>query len=95
MNDRDAPGQGAIFPNRYKEEGDKKPTLKGHVFAHRDLKAGERIELALWPHKTGGGYSIKCSEPRSLSQEAGMQQPAGTATAAPMGDDTIPFAADK
>lgn len=83
----DKPGDGVVFLNKYKTDGDKKPTLKGHVF---HWKTGERIELALWPHKTGGGYSIKCSEPRSLSQEAGMQQPVATATAAPPSDD-IPF----
>jgi len=84
------PGSGAIFPNKRAPENPKAPQFKGHAFAHRDLKTGERIELALWPHKTGGGYSIKCSEPRSLSQEAGMQQPVATATAAPPSDD-IPF----
>lgn len=68
------PGEGAIFPNKYKADGDKKPSLKGHIYVHKDLKAGDRIELALWPHRTGGGFTIKSQDPRSLSEE--VERPA-------------------
>lgn len=81
------PGDGAIFPNKYKADGDRKPSFTGSVYVHRDMKVGERIELALWPHKAGGGYSIKASEPRSLSQEAFGDRPAAEK---PLSDD-IPF----
>ena len=64
------PGEGAIFVNKYKTEGDKKPSYKGHIYVHKDLKAGDRIELAMWPHRTGGGFTIKSQDPRSLSEEA-------------------------
>lgn len=28
--------------------GEKAPSAKGYFFAHRDIKAGEKVEVALW-----------------------------------------------
>ena len=72
-----------MFPNKYKSDGDQKPTMTGHLFAHRDLRAGERIELALWPHKTGGGMSIKAQDPRVPSGGTLVQTPGGYETKDP------------
>jgi len=41
----DKPGKGPLFQNA------KGPSLKGHVIADRDIKAGEKIKLALWENK--------------------------------------------
>ena len=71
------PGKGGLWPNSYKTEGDKKPTMTGHLFAHRDLRAGERIELAAWPHKTGGGMTLKAQDPRVPSATTQPQTPSG------------------
>lgn len=91
MHDRDKPGSGIVGKNKFFDAARKTPHMKGHVFVHRDLKAGERIELSMWEFKTrpGEGYTIKCEDPRSLSQEAGLQSVAPTA-APPINDD-IPF----
>lgn len=96
MHERDKPGSGIVGKNKFFDPARKTPHMVGHVFAHRDLKAGERIDLSMWEFKTrpGEGYTIQAKDPRSLSQEAGMQQPAATATAALLSDD-IPFNADR
>lgn len=83
------PGKGALFPNKYKSDGDSKPTFTGHLFAHRDLKRGERIELAAWPHKTGGGMSLKSQDPKVPSAEAKPRIPSGGGAA--LDGDDIPF----
>jgi hypothetical protein len=71
------PGKGALFPNSYHAEGDKKPVMTGHLFAHRDLRVGERIELAAWHHKTGWGMSIKAQDVRVPSAGTPPQTPSG------------------
>ena len=89
------PGKGALFPNSYHAEGDKKPVMTGHLFAHRDLRLGERIELAAWHHKTGGGMSLKAQDPRVPSATTQPQTPSGrasTGSGQSMADDNIPFA---
>jgi hypothetical protein len=91
MNERNKPGSGIVGKNRHFDAARRTPHMVGHLFAHRDLKAGERIELSMWEFKTrpGEGYTIQAKDPRSLSQEAGLTQAAGKATAAP--SDDIPF----
>lgn len=69
------PGDCSAFKND-KKGSDKAPDFKGYVMAHRDIKAGEKIELALWERKgTNGGwfYSGKISDPRPK-----QEQPAAT-----------------
>lgn len=41
-------GQGSLFKNKHKEPDDNKPSMKGYVVAHRDIKQGEKIEVAAW-----------------------------------------------
>lgn len=91
MHERDKPGSGIVGKNKFFDAARKTPHMVGHVFAHRDLKAGERIELSLWEFKTrpGDGYTIQAKDPRSLSQETGLQ-PAAPTAAPPINDD-IPF----
>lgn len=90
------PGSGIVGKNRYFDAARRTPHMTGHVYAHRDIKAGERIELSMWEFQSrpGEGFTIKASDPRSLSQEAGLTSAAGKATAAPLSDD-IPFNADR
>lgn len=60
------PGDVSAFKNDQKGN-EKAPNFKGYIMAHRDIKAGEKIELALWERKgTQGGYffSGKISDPR-------------------------------
>lgn len=92
MHERDKPGSGIVGKNKFFDPERKTPHMVGHVFAHRDLKAGERIDLSMWEFKTrpGEGYTIQAKDPRSLSQEVGMQQRVVTIQTALPPDD-IPF----
>lgn len=85
----DKPGTGAAFPNKF-NDNPKAPRWKGHIFHH---VTGERIDLAIWEKtsKAGKPYlSIQASEPRSMTQEAYGEKPAGQPPAADLSDD-IPF----
>ena len=77
------PGDVSAFRND-KKGNEKAPDFKGYLVAHRDVKAGEKIELALWERrgKQGGFfYSGKVSDPRPKQERA--EDPSDT--------DGIPF----
>jgi len=44
----DNKGKVALWPNKESTEENKQPRWRGHFFAHRDIKAGEQIEVSLW-----------------------------------------------
>jgi uncharacterized protein (DUF736 family) len=82
------PGDCSLFKND-KKGNEKAPDFKGYVMAHRDIKAGEKLELAMWSRQgTQGGYfySGKISDPRPKKEEAPAQSGGGDV------DDPIPFA---
>ena len=88
MTYENKPGEGVAFLG--KSTHPKAPKWRGHVFHH---ETGKRIDLSIWERtsKAGTPYlSIAASEPRSMSQEAGLVSAAGKATAAP-NDDLPPF----
>jgi uncharacterized protein (DUF736 family) len=81
-------GDSAIFKND-KRGNEKAPDMRGYVVAHRDIKAGEKIELAMWKRddKDGGWfYSGKISDPRP-KKEAPERQPGED----DVDSDRIPF----
>ena len=39
-------------------EGDRQPVLKGKLVAHRDLKEGETIDIALWKQDATGNQPV-------------------------------------
>lgn len=49
------PGDIAVFPNKYHEPGDNKPNGKGYLIAPRDIRAGEKLEVALWTKTSDKG----------------------------------------
>lgn len=75
-------GQGAIFKN--KKTASNQPDYKGYVLADRDMKAGDKIELACWVKEgkqTGEKYfSVSIGKPRE-------DKPAPTHAAASIADD--------
>jgi hypothetical protein len=72
------PGDGVLFPNENRNK-DTSPTMTGFVIAHRDIKAGEKLNLAAWTKQARTKFlSLKMSDPR------------GTETERPA-DDEIPF----
>jgi uncharacterized protein (DUF736 family) len=62
MPDYDDTNKGVLFPNRYKEDGDKRPNYTGTVNVN-----GEEFRLAAWDRtsKNNNAYlSVVVSEPR-------------------------------
>lgn len=64
-------GEGALFINDKKEADnpahERYPDRKGHITAHRDIKKGEKLELAGWIKRPEGKnplLSLKMSDPR-------------------------------
>ena len=39
-------GKAALWQNESKTAS--APVLKGHIYAHRDIKEGERLDISLW-----------------------------------------------
>ena len=73
--------------------GDKAPVLRGVAYAHRDLKAGEEIEVALWKNDKGGERSPaltgKLSDKfKPTTKDAGDSD---VPRAKPDFDDDLPF----
>jgi hypothetical protein len=68
------------------------PAAKGHLYAHRDIKEGEKIELALWPadnpnnNPNAPKMRGKASDPYQ-ADSGGTQPP----PPAPDLDEDIPF----
>ena len=56
--------------------GDKAPILRGAVFAHRDIKAGEEIAIALWKNDKGGERSPVLTGKVSDKYQAQEKKPA-------------------
>ncbi len=70
-----APGTGALFPNDRKTS-DRHPDHTGSITVHRDLKAGEKVNLAAWVRegKKGKFLSLRMSDaPRG---DAGIERKA-------------------
>ena len=80
MSEYDNTNKGALFPNSYKEDGDKKPDYLGNVNVD-----GEEWRLAAWANtsKNGKDYlSITVSEPKEKAE------PNGKST---VDEDDVPF----
>ena len=85
MSYENRPGDGALFKNEHRTT-DKHPNATGFIVAHRDIKAGERLNLAAWTKSSAKGkfQSIKMSDPRE------KREPASTDTPVDL-DDLVPF----
>jgi hypothetical protein len=57
------PGDGGLFKNA-NATSDKHPSMTGYVIAHRDIKEGERLDLAAWTKegKAGRFQSLKMQD---------------------------------
>lgn len=63
-------GEGALFKNERKTS-DKHPNATGYLIAHRDIKAGEKLNLAAWTKDGGKGkfQSLRLSDLRAPKNE--------------------------
>ena len=85
----DNAGQIALWKN--KTDNDKAPAAKGHFFAHRDIKAGEKIEVAMWKNPSDNENAPVMKGKVSDGQAAPTGGAAQTPSAEPFDDDDIPF----
>jgi hypothetical protein len=80
------PGDAVAWP-KDKDASEKAPDFKGSFIAHRDIKAGEKISLALWKKDKGRGEFLSGKVEDFRTKPAEMVRGGG---ASPM-DDDIPF----
>ena len=74
MPDYDNKGQIALWKNE--DSNDKAPNAKGHFFAHRDIKAGEKIEVALWRNRSDNEKApMMKGKISDVRQQQGSQHP--------------------
>lgn len=82
----DNKGQIALWNNEKHEKGGKAPYLKGSFFAHRDIKAGEKIDIGLWVQESDNPKAPrlkgKIADPYKGDGGNNLSQPV---------DDEIPF----
>jgi hypothetical protein len=50
MTDFDERGRGSLW--KVTSDHPKAPTYRGKLFAHRDIREGEELELSLWPNRS-------------------------------------------
>lgn len=84
------PGSGTLFKN--KKEKSSQPDYRGPLILDRDLKAGDKIELAAWVKepKSGGDkfLSLSISRPR---EDKPQQTHAAASVRDDLDDDLPPF----
>ena len=98
MTEYDNNGKVSLW-KRDADAPEKAPALKGTVYAHRDIKAGEKLDLALWrndstneraPMLTGKiSDPFKPENTQAEPQNDGFRQP--PAPDNDFADDDIPF----
>jgi len=86
-------GKVALWANDKYERGGKQPYVKGHLIAHRNIKAGEKISLALWVNQSENEKAPKLSgmisDPYQGDGKSVKAKPAPAAE--PDFDDDLPF----
>ena len=87
MSQYDNTGKVSLWSNETYEAGGRQPRLKGTVFAHRDLKAGEAMDIAVWDNNSENPKAPALTGKLDRKREA----PAAPAVAATPVDDSIPF----
>ena len=83
----DNKGTTALWSNENYVAGGSHPRLKGNFYAHRDIKAGEQIDIALWDANSENPKAPALKGKISDKRDA-QSSPAPVST--PM-DDSIPF----
>lgn len=62
---KNKPGTGGVWNND--STNPQAPVIKGHFFAHRDIKAGEKVEVALFNNDSQNPqapvYKVKVQDP--------------------------------
>jgi hypothetical protein len=89
VKDFDERGRGSLW--EVTSDHPKAPTYRGKVFAHRDIREGEELELSLWPNKSDNPKAPQIRaqlKDKYVKDERQESQPARD----DFYDDNIPFA---
>ena len=94
QNHLETPGRVALWKND--SENPNAPTLKGHIYAHRNIPAGEKIAIAVWRNERGAEgaqYPVLTGRVSDVVARQETPTPPTPAPAAPADDfdDDIPF----
>jgi hypothetical protein len=89
----DNTGTTAVWRNEKYEAGGKAPRFKGHVYAHRDIKAGEKVAIAYWDSNSDNDKApvLRGKVEDVYQADAGTPMQSQTPAANPLGNDEIPF----
>ena len=88
----DNKGTAALWGNEKYQAGGSHPRLKGSFYAHRDIKAGEQIDIALWDSNSENPKAPALRGKISDKYVADGGAPAAAPAAAPASlDDNVPF----
>ena len=79
-------GQVALWSNENYQAGGSHPRLKGNFVAHRDIVAGETIDVALWDSNSENPKAPSLKGKVSDKFEPTASAPAGT-----VASDSVPF----
>jgi len=82
----DNKGTISLWPNENYQAGGKYPRFKGSAYAHRDIKAGEQIDVAVWDGKSENPKAPVLQGTVSDKYVADGGAPAGTDAG-----DSVPF----
>lgn len=86
----DNKGKVSLWKNPQWEKGSTKPYVRGKATAHRDIKAGEEIEIALWINSSENEKAPSLTGKLSDKREQPQRQAQPVASADGF-DDDIPF----
>ena len=91
MSEFDNSGKIALWTNE--SDNDRAPDYKGHAYAHRDIKKGEKVAVALWENEPGDRRPALRGKMEDFRVKQ-AEQPAPPSDSAPFHDDLdsgIPF----
>lgn len=86
-------GTGGLWKNQ-NASSDNHPAAKGYIIAHRDIKQGERLDLAAWTKTDRNGnkwQSLKMEDEYKKPEQASEQPGQGPADLS----DEIPFSPER
>lgn len=89
MSQYDDSGKVALWANASGNE--RAPKYKGHVFAHRDIKKGEKVALALWENEPGERRPTFRGKVEDIRQQPAAQEAPPPGPPPPDFDDELTF----
>lgn len=89
MSEFDDSGKIALWTNE--SANDRAPDYKGHAFAHRDIKKGEKVAVALWGNEPSDRRPALRGRMEDFRTRQAEQPTPPPSDADSFHDDEIPF----